>query len=159
MCSKWAAKVEGFENELSTTKKSMQPKRLSTLLRPDFRKRSIPDMNMGHEDSTVNPSLRVEELLLLALHPEQAPREYTGAREPGWQVCLDVPQGKKHSILHTDAAGLLSQSFLSVCCSTGRQAASFLETHHLKTLDMEASLSKAIVETSMEKATVGMFIT
>jgi hypothetical protein len=121
---------------------------------------------MGNEDATVDPSLRAEELLLLALHPEAPSDPFSNSteNEPGWRVCLDLPPPHNpNSILHTDRTGSLCQNFLSVCCSTGRQAASFLEPHRLRTLDIDAPLSFAtkvslLAETNPtqeEKATAG----
>jgi hypothetical protein len=101
---------------------------------------------MGNEDAAVDPSLRAEELLLLALHPEAPSGTFSGSpeTEPGWRVCLDPPPpDNPRSILYTDREGILGQSFLSVCCSTGRQAASFIESHRLRTLDNDAPLSFA----------------
>lgn len=175
MCAEWSEAVNGLDDIDVSIKKSiwqkMQRKRVNTVLRPSHRfiktKSSFKEFDcfdMGNGDSTVHPSVRAEELLLLALHPETPALSTASEVEPGWHVCLDVPQYRNpHSILYIDRTGLVSQSFLSVCCSTGRQTASFLEPHHLRTLDDDTSLSfatraSALAETKIlchKKATQG----
>lgn len=183
MCADWGATVDGVDAIDIGTKKSiwqkMQRKRVNTVLRPSHhsivknlvkatKSSTVDCFDMGNGDGTVNPSVKAEELLLLALHPE-APGSFSSTpdNEPGWHICLDTPQHRNpHSILHTDQVGIVSQSFLSVCCSTGRQSASFLERHHLRTLNDETPLSfvtkaSALAETNptcRTKATQGKTI-
>ena len=142
----------------SSLKKSiwqkMQRKRINTILRPSHQNIVQNILNetkssskisrwfdMGpDEDLNIDQSLRTEEMILLALHPASpADPPSHELYEPGWHLCLDTPQDmkrKSHSILPIDKEGLVSQGFLSVCCSTGRQAASLLNPHHLRTLSI-----------------------
>jgi len=181
MCVEWAPKVEGLEVDISTKKsiwQKMQRRCLNTLLRPSYQSivqnlvnksnlssKDSDCFDVGQSDTTVNSSLRMEELLLLALHPE-APIGFSPApeSEPGWHVYLEPPQERDpNSILHVDKSSLVPQSLLSFCCSTGRQTASFLRPYHLRTLDTSQPLSfvtKAsfLAETNLtnqDKATPG----
>ena len=181
MCSEWGAKVEGLDIDASSKKsiwQKMQRKRVNTVLRPSRRtlvknlvkktiSSSLDCFDVGKETAT-DSSVRAEELLLLSLHPESsAGSSLQAEHELGWHICLDVPPKQNaNSILHVDTTGLQSQNLLSVCCSTGRQAASFLEPYHLRTLDADDPLSFAtkassLAETNLtcqDKATQGMAI-
>jgi hypothetical protein len=182
MCLEWGATVEGLNIDAGTKKsiwQKMQRKSVNTVLRPSqesivknlsSKKSSFKAdcFDMGKGDATIDQALRAEELLLLSLHPE-APTDsiIRVEHEPGWHLRLDTHQQKNpNSILHVDRTGLVSQGFLSVCCSTGRQAASFIEPHHLRTLNTDAPLSFvtkacALAETNpscRERATKGMRI-
>lgn len=101
-------------------------------------------------DERLSPDLRTEQLLLLALHPpspkdplppvpdHSSPNQRWA--EPGWQLIIDNPDfdfGKKSSsfsILPIRTEGHLCQKFLSICCSSGRQAAALIKPRHLRML-------------------------
>lgn len=142
----------------SSLKKSiwqkMQRKRINTVLRQSHQNLLQNILNetkssfktsrwfdMGPDDDPIiDQSLRTEEMVLLALHPAPTPDSLSPAlHEPGWHLCLDTPHDMKRmssSILPVDVEGLVSQSFLSVCCSTGRQVASLLHPRHLRALSI-----------------------
>ncbi|KAL3790676.1 hypothetical protein HJC23_009776 [Cyclotella cryptica] len=157
VCSVWDKKMDEFGMDSSLKKsiwQKMQRKRINTVLRPSQRnivqnilnesKSSVKTsrwFDMGPDDDPIiGQSLRTEEMILLALHPAPPTDSLSPVlHEPGWHLCLDTPQDMKRnssSILPVDMEGLVSQSFLSVCCSTGHQAASLLHPHHLRTLSI-----------------------
>lgn len=149
--------MDEFEIDISLKKsiwQKMQRKRINTVLRQShqnllqnilnetkssFKTSCWFDMGLD-DDPIVDQSLRTEEMILLALHPAPTSDSLSPTlREPGWHLCLDTPHDMKKkpfSILPVDIDGLVSQSFLSVCCSTGRQAASLLNPRHLRTLSI-----------------------
>lgn len=186
MCSLWGTKMDEHEVDSSTKKslwQKMQRKRINTVLRPSHyslvknlvaETKSISKtsdcFDMGAGDTSIDPAIRAEELLLLSLHPEAPSGSHltNPTEEPGWRLCLDTPETaarNKSSILPMDREGLVSQSFLSVCYSTGRQASSFLELHHLRTLCDDAPLAFSSKASSLaesnpschEKATAGWY--
>ena len=179
MCTEWGAKVEGLDIDASSKKsiwQKMQRKRVNTVLRPPRQtlvknllkktpSSSLDCFDIGTETET-DPSLRAEELFLLSLHPESPIGSSLHAeRELGWHIYIDAPlKQSASSILHLDTTSLQNQNLLSVCCSTGRQAASFLEPYHLRAFDADYPLSFATQASSLaetnpscqEKATQGM---
>ena len=137
----------------------MQRRRITTMLRPTYAcmleqmKKMVKGSNIisyfdiCDKDDDENSTLRAEELLLLALHPESSnpplppvPPYFESDQcwaEPGWQVVLDAlidRDSSPFSILTKDAEGQLPRKFLSVCSSSGRQAASLIKSRHLRML-------------------------
>ena len=111
-------------------------------------KKSSTDLKDNNH--TTDLSVRTEQLLLLAMHPE-APSPLppsvppfspsTPWAEPGWQVVLDVPKEEGPSFLQrqrflpSKPLSLLQTSLLSECSSSpGRQAANMLKPRHLRIL-------------------------
>jgi hypothetical protein len=104
----------------------------------------VPD-----NDATLSQALRLEQLLMLALHPtspspplQPVPCQRADPRwaEPGWRLITNNPDfdfGKSlssFSLLPIDRDGHMSQTLLSTCCSSGRQAASLIKPRHLRLL-------------------------
>ena len=88
-------------------------------------------------DASLCPALRVEQLLYLALHPSQESQEVPQERltEPGWKLMLDNPKmDNPFSLLPTNTHGMLTQHYLSACCSSGRQMSNLIQPRHVQTL-------------------------
>jgi hypothetical protein len=151
----------------------MLRRRITTMLRPNVRmmlddvRRLIqsseclpPTMKdrfdvVTDNDESLCRALRLEQLLLLALHPTSPspplspvpgpPTSDQSWAEPGWQLIIDNPGLSTNRIpsplLPIDDEGRLSQKFLSICCSSGRQAASLIKPRHLRLLSSPSSTS------------------
>eukprot|EP00970_Alexandrium_tamarense_P005592 scaffold907_cov167-Alexandrium_tamarense.AAC.2 len=148
----------------------MQRRRINTILRPSHTsiirevKKTISEsrdhtnvqrhyFDNDTDDEFLDPTLRAEQLLLLSLHPESPmpplptiPASSSANQpwaEPGWHVSVDfLPQVRNEfSILPQDAEGHLARAANSICCSTGRQVASFIKPRHLRMLTSDAPMS------------------
>lgn len=109
-------------------------------------------------DDSLSRDLRLEQLLLLALHPispipplPPVPGQPTSDQswaEPGWHLMIDnsYPDKKMFfsSLIPINVEGHLSQKFLSTCCSSGRQAASLIKPRHLRLLSAPSSATSQI---------------
>ena len=145
------------EDEKKSFAQKMVRRRIVTMLRPSQSSivKEVKEMigvspsdkqqyfDSGKCDSSIDPYLRAEELVLLSLYPEaeetlsSVPNETNlNWAEPGWHLNLSPPEGgDPHSILPVDQEGLLSRHFSSVCCSSGRQTASLIQRRHLRMLE------------------------
>ena len=149
------------EEDKKSFAQKMARRRIVTMLRPTQVGivNQVKDMvQESPKDAIVDPKLRAEELLLLALYPqaEEAlspvpPDTDTSWAEPGWQLNLSPPEaGNPHSILPVDQVGHLPRQFLSVCCSSGRQTAALVQQRHLSMLEGPLSfVSKASAPAEM----------
>ena len=158
------------ENNMTFHQKMLR-RRITTMLRPNVRmmlddaKRLIqsseclpPTMKGRFDVATDNDeslcrALRVEQLLLLALHPKSPsppllpvpgpPASDQSWAEPGWHLIIDNPDFGTNRftspLIPIDDEGRLSQNFLSTCCSSGRQAASLIKPRHLRLLSAPSS--------------------
>jgi hypothetical protein len=155
------------EEMRKTFHQKMLRRRITTMLRPTT-EAMLADIKIAHllknksqiskdcfdivcdNDEILSSELRIEQLLLLALHPPspkdplpQVPDQSSPNRswaEPGWQLIInnsDYDFGKNNpafSFLPLRTEGRLSQKFLSICCSSGRQAAALIKPRHLRML-------------------------
>lgn len=117
----------------------------------------VGDFSVG-----LDPALRAEELLLLALYPEstfpQLPNIPATSSlsqnwaEPGWHLSLSAPAKSSSAILFLDSEGDSLRLSTAECSSTGRQASSLAKPRHLSTLTHPLSFmskTSAPAETSV----------
>lgn len=165
-----------MEEKNKTFQQKMIRRRITTMLRPNVRM-MLEDIKRLAQSSTcltratkdcfdVVPDcdeslcrdLRLEQLLLLALHPispnpplPPVPGQPTFDQswaEPGWHLIIDNSYSDKKSffssLIPMNIEGHLSQKFLSTCCSSGRQAASLIKPRHLRLLSAPSSATSQI---------------
>jgi hypothetical protein len=163
----WEKSMTSIPEEMRKTfHQKMLRRRITTMLRPTT-ETMLADIKRAHSlknpsqiskgcfdivcdnDESLSSELRIEQLLLLALHPPSpkdplppVPDQSSPNRswaEPGWQLIIDNPEDSEKkkpgcSFFPLQTEGHLSQKFLSICCSSGRQAAALIKPRHLRML-------------------------
>ena len=167
------------EEKNNTFHQKMIRRRITTMLRPNvgtmleevkrlartpkYLPRTMKDCFdvVPDNDDSLCQDLRLEQLLLLALHPTSQspplppvpcqPASAQSWAEPGWPLIIDnhhtCHNQSSSSLIPIDTEGYLSQKFLSTCCSSGRQAASLIKPRHLRLLSDPTSQTSPPAET------------